>query len=601
MTAAAPRARFRRTAAESGAAIPSHLARLRRHAARYRAGLAWGVVCVACANIVALAQPQVLRFAVDDLYRGVNAEKLGRYALILFGIAVVAGLFKYFMRQSVIAISRHVEYDLRNELFAHLQEQDAAWFQRHRTGEIMSIATNDMAAVRMMVGPGLMYTVNTLVVSAVSIAFMIAISPRLAFYSLLPLPIVSLSVWWFGDRIHRRFERVQEQFAQLSAKVQENLAGVRVVRAFAAERRETAAFEDLNDRYVDQNVQLIRTAGVFHPSLAFFSGLGALLALWLGGREAIAGRITLGQFVAFTVYLGMLNWPMVALGWVINIFQRGSASFGRIAALLDEPPGIASAPNARRPAAARGELEFRDLTFTYPGAGSPALSDVSFRVPAGSTVALVGRTGSGKSTVLSLLPRVFDPPPGSVFLDGADVRELDVAWLRERLAVVPQDSFLFSATVSENIAYGVATADEDQVRRVSGVANLDEDVRGFAKGYATRIGERGIRLSGGQKQRTAIARALLRDSPVLLLDDCLSSVDTHTEEAILRGLRAEMRRRTTLIVSHRVSTVREADLILVFDEGRVVERGRHDELLAHGGHYAALHRAQQLEEEIEAS
>jgi len=585
----------------SGAAIPRPPARLLRLARPYRGGLVRGALCVVVANLIALAQPQVLRFAVDDLYRGVTAVKLGQYAVILFLVAVGAGVFKYLMRQLVIAISRHVEFDLRNLLFEHLERLPATWFQEHRTGEIMSIATNDMAAVRTMLGPGVMYTVNTLTVGVVSIGFMIAISPRLTFVSLLPLPLVSLSVWYFGDRIHRRFERVQERFAKLSGHVQENLAGMRVVRAFVAERRESERFHELNDEYMGENLGLIRASGFFSPSLALFSGAGALLALWIGGREAVAGRITLGQFVAFTVYLGMLNWPMVALGWVINIFQRGLASFGRIAAILDETPSIASPPGAPRIGAARGELEFRHLTYTYPGAATPALRDVSFSVPAGGTVALVGRTGCGKSTVLALLPRAFDPPPGTVFLDGVDVREWDLAVLRAQLAVVPQDPFLFSATVAENIAYGVPELDEVAVRRVAGLARLDGDIEGFPSGYATRVGERGITLSGGQKQRAAIARALLRPAPVLLLDDCLSSVDTQTEEAILGGLRGEMRRRTTLLVSHRVSTVREADLILVFEDGEVVERGRHDELLALGRRYAALHRAQQLEEEIEAS
>lgn len=548
-----------------------------------------------------LAQPQVLRFAVDDLYRGVTAAKLGRYAFLLFGIALAAGVFKYFMRQSVIAISRHLEFDLRNELFAHLQRQPLAWFQRHRIGGIMSVATNDMAAVRMMLGPGVMYTVNTLTVGVVSMAFMLAISPRLTLLSLLPLPLVSASVWYFGNRIHARFENVQARFAALSAHVQENLAGLRVVRAFAAEPPQTAHFEALSEDYRERNLELIRIAGVFQPSLALFSGVGALLALWIGGREAIAGRITLGQFVAFTWYLGMLNWPMIALGWVINLFQRGAASYGRIAALLDAEPEIADAPGAVPPAAGRGELEFRHLTFTYPGAAEPALRDVSFRVPAGATVALVGRTGAGKSTLLALLPRLFDPPPGTVFVDGRDVRALELAGLRARLATVPQDPFLFSATVAENVAYGVAGADDAAIRRAAGVARLDPDVRGFPDGYATPVGERGVTLSGGQRQRAAIARAVLRDAPVLLLDDCLSSVDTQTEEAILQGLRAEMRRRTTLIVSHRVSTVRDADLILVLERGAIVERGGHAELLALGGRYAALHRAQQLEEEIAAS
>lgn len=556
---------------------------------------------MAAANLVALAQPQVLRYAVDDLYRGVTAEKLGRYALILFGIALVAGLFRYAMRQSLIAISRRLEYDLRNELFAHLQMLPLPWFQRHRTGELMSIATNDMSAVRMMLGPGVMYTVNTLTVGIVSIAFMLAISPRLTFWSLLPLPLVSISVWYFGDRIHRRFEKVQARFAQLSAMVQENLAGLRVVRAFTHERRERERFQELNEEYRDQNLQLIRTSGLFQPALALFSGIGALIVIWAGGREVISDRITLGQFVAFTVYLAMLNWPMVALGWVINLFQRGSASYGRIAEILDTVPSIASPPLPVTPVEGPGSIEFRGVTFTYPGAPTPALHDVSFTVPAGGTIALVGRTGSGKSTVLALLPRLFDPPEGSVFLDGVDVRELDLSWLRSQLAIVPQDPFLFSATVRENLAYGVPEEASHAVQAVAEVAHLDADIRAFPDGYATRVGERGITLSGGQRQRTAIARALLRDSPVLLLDDCLSSVDTVTEEAILRGLASEMRRRTTLIVAHRVSTVRDADEILVLEQGRVVERGSHDQLLARGGAYAALVQAQRLEEEIEAT
>ena len=559
-------------------------------------------MCVACANVVQLAQPQVLRFAIDDLYAGVTAEKLGRYAIIVLVIAVLAGLFRFGMRHLVIGISRQLEYDLRNELFAHLQRQPLEWFQSRRTGELMSIATNDMSAVRMMLGPGVMYTVNTLTVGLLSVTFMLAISPRLTLFSLLPLPLVSLSVWWFGDRIHRKFEQVQERMAQLSAQVQENLAGVRVVRAAGAEGREAERFDALSEDYRRGHLDLIRVAGVFQPSLAFWSGAGALLAIWSGGREVIAGHITLGQFVAFTVYLGMLNWPMVALGWVINIFQRGMASFSRITALLDDAPAIQTAPDARRPdGPARGELEFRDLTFRYPTGAAPALSRLSFHVPAGSTVALVGRTGSGKSTALALLPRLFDPPPGTVFVDGHDVRTLDLSWLRAQIASVPQEPFLFSATIATNIAYGVPDEDHDAIVRAAGVAHLTPDVGGFPDGFDTRVGERGITLSGGQKQRTAIARALLRDAPILLLDDCLSNVDTHTEEAILGGLRGEMRRRTTLLVSHRVSTVREADLILVFERGEVVERGGHAELLALGGHYAALHRAQQLEEEIAAS
>ncbi len=576
-------------------------ARLVPYLARYRRGLAWGLACVALANFIALAQPQVLSHAVDDLYRGVTAEKLGRYALILFGIALVAGVFRYGMRRAVLGISRDIEFDLRNDLFAHLQRLPLQYFQRTRTGEIMSRATNDLSAVRMMLGPGVMYLVNTAVVAVVSVAFMLAISPRITLYAMLPLPLVSLSAWFFGERIHHRFEEIQAHFAAISARVQENLAGVRVVRAFNREAGELADFAGLNREYLDRNVRLIQTSGVFHPSLAFLSGLAALLGLYLGGREVVGSRITLGQFVAFTVYLAMLNWPMVALGWVISLFQRGAASFARLTEILDVVPEIASPPGGIVPARCRGEIEFRDLTFTYPGADRPALRGISFTVPAGRTVALVGHTGSGKSTLLALIPRVFDPPPGTVFLDGADVRTLDLEALRAQIAPAPQETFLFSATIAENIAYGVERCDAPAVERAAGVAHLDGDVSGFPAGYATQVGERGITLSGGQKQRVAIARAVLRDASVLMLDDCLSSVDTQTEEAILTGLRREMRRRTTLIVSHRVSTVHDADLILVLEDGAIVERGDHAALLERGGRYATLWREQQIEEELEAS
>ncbi len=552
-------------------------------------------------DLIALTQPQVLRLAVDDLYRGVTAQKLFNYALVLLAIAVTAGFFRYWMRQTVIGISRHIEFDLRNDLFAHLQTLPLQYFQRTRTGEIMSRATNDLSAVRMMLGPGVMYMVNTTVVALVSIGFMIAISPRLTLYSLLPLPFVTFTVWFFGDRIHRRFEDIQAQFAVISARVQENLAGVRVVRAFAREAGELDDFRELNREHLRRNTLLIRTSGLFHPTLGFLSGLAALLGLYLGGREVIAGHITLGEFVAFTVYLAMLNWPMVALGWVISLFQRGTASLGRLGEIFDALAGIDSVPGAAGLDPCHGEIEVRHLTFTYPGTGTPALRDVSLHVPAGHTVALVGRTGSGKSTLLALLARVFDPPPETVFVDGTDVRAADLHALRARMAVVPQDTFLFTATVEENIAYGVEEATREEVEAAARTAGLDGDIRDFPAGYDTLVGERGITLSGGQRQRAAIARALLRGSPILLLDDCLSSVDTQTEDAILHGLRAEMRGRTTLIVSHRVSTVRDADRIVVLEDGEIVESGVHDELLAADGAYADLYRKQQLEDELEAS
>jgi len=577
------------------------LRRLLPYLSRYRSGLAWGAACVALANLVALAQPQVLRVAVDDLYHGVTSEKLGRYALIILAIALIAGAFKFLMREWMIGISRRIEFDLRNDLFGHLQTLSVDYFQRTRTGEIMSRATNDLAAVRELLGPGIMYLLNTAIVGLTCVVLMLRISPRLTLLTLLPLPLVSIAAQFFGDRIHRRFEVIQEIFAQISARVQENLSGVRVVRAFTREAHEVESFARLNDEYVQKNMGLIQSWGIFYPALAFLSGLAALLALYLGGREVVAGRITIGSFVAFTVYLGMLNWPMVALGWVINLVQRGTASLRRLTEILDERPSVITRPGAVRPARGRGAVAFRSLTFTYPGAIRPALRELCIDVPAGSTLALVGRTGSGKSTAMALLPRVFDPPVGTVFVDGRDVCSLDLDGLREQIGYVPQDPFLFSATVAENVAYGMPDATRAEVEWAAGIARLTGDVERLPQGFETRVGERGVTLSGGQKQRVAIARALLRPAPLLLLDDCLSSVDTETEEAILAGLRDEMRKRTSIMVSHRVSSVRHADVIVVLDDGKAVERGTHDELLALGGFYAQLAYKQQLEAELEAS
>jgi ATP-binding cassette subfamily B protein len=455
----------------------------------------------------------------------------------------------------------------------------------------------------MVLGPGIMYTASTLATGVGTIALMARISPRLLLLSLLPLLLVSVLVRYFGRRIHDRFEAVQAQLSAMNALVQENLSGARVVRAYAQEPAELARFAEVNNEYVDRNRRLVRMYGALYPGIQLLMGTGTVVVLWLGGRLVVGGAITLGEFVAFGAYLAMLHWPMIALGWVVNIFERGEASMGRIAQVLEEAPAIRDA-DARDPGELRGDLEFRGLSFAYEP-DRPVLQDVSLRVQAGQTVAVVGATGSGKSTLVSLIPRLFDPPPGTVFVDGVDVRELPLSRLREAVGFVPQETFLFSETVGENVAFGIASdgLPPEEVRRraeaAAQTAQLAKDVADFPRGYETLVGERGITLSGGQKQRTALARALAIDPSILVLDDALSAVDTYTEEEILRGLREVRRARTTFLVSHRVSTVKDADVILVLQEGRVVEQGRHDELVARGGYYAELHRRQLLQEQME--
>jgi ATP-binding cassette subfamily B protein len=580
-----------------------HLRRLLPYLARHRARLLGGTACLLVTTALSVASPWVLRHAVDDLVVAVTRAKLALYASLTVGLVAVEGVFRYFMRTILIGVSREVEYELRAGVFAHLLRLDARYYQRHRVGDLMSRAMSDLSAVRMVLGPGIMYTASTVATFVGTIALMARISPRLLVLALLPLLLVSVLVRYFGRRIHDRFEAVQAQLSTISALVQENLSGARVVRAYAQERAELARFALANDEYVQRNRRLVRMYGALYPGIQLLMGTGTVVVLWLGGRQVVTGAITLGEFVAFGAYLTMLHWPMIALGWVVNIFERGEASMGRIAHVLDERPAIAD-QGPREVPPIRGQVEFRSLTFEYEP-GRPVLRDVSLQVPAGHTVAVVGATGSGKSTLVSLIPRLFDPPPGTVFLDGVDVREIPLARLRDAVGFVPQETFLFSVTVGDNVAFGIADdglPPEDVRRRAEAAAQtaqLAKDVADFARGYDTLVGERGITLSGGQKQRTALARAIATDPRVLVLDDALSSVDTYTEEEVLRGLREVRGTRTTFLVSHRVSTVKDADLIVVLQEGRLVEQGRHDDLVARGGYYAELHRRQLLQEQME--
>ncbi len=605
----------------------SPIRRLFPYVARYRRKFALGLACVVVTRSVALAGPTVLGRAIDDLTQGGTRGTLAGYGALLLGIGLLGGTFQFLARRILIGASRDIEYDMRNDFFAHLEKLPLSYFQAHRTGDLMSRATNDLNAVRMMIGPSIMYSANTLLTFVVALSVMIAIDPRLAVWSLIPLPFVSISVKLFGTAIHRRFEQIQAQLSEVSAVAQEALSGVRVVRAYRQEAAELERFRVSIDEYLRRNRKLIVLQGFFFPSMGFFLGLGALVVVWLGSREVITGRITVGQFVAFNSYLTMLSWPMIAFGWVTNMLQRGMASWKRMLEVLETEPTISDGGFQKADSfQMRGGIEFRDLVFSYGDA--PVLQHVSATIEAGQTVALVGLTGSGKSTLISLLARLHDPPPGSVLIDGVDVRDIPLATLRSAIGFVPQEPFLFSGTLADNVAFGLDAQDpgagtprpprtqnqtssaglagsafdrRGRIAAAAAVARLDKDVADFPNGYETMVGERGITLSGGQKQRTALARAIVIDPRILILDDALSAVDTFTEEEILSRLRGVMRERTSIIVSHRISTVRDADVIFLLDQGCIAERGTHDELIRQNGLYAALHKKQLLEEELAAS
>ena len=569
---------------------------------RYRRGLTLGMGALVLKDLLAAALPLVIRSGVDSLTRGFRIQLVFQFAALLVVLSLIKGIFQYWMRVILIGISRDVEYDLRNDLFSHLVKLSSDFYARFRTGDIMARSTNDLNAVRMMLGPGIMYWTETMFTAALTIAVMLSVDWKLTLISLIPAPVVSVVVILFGQRIHHRFEIIQKMFSDISSRVQENLSGVRVIHAYAQEAAEMRKFETLNLDYIAQNIRLARLSALFMPLLQALVGLSFLMVLLAGGYRLLQHRISLGSFVMFNTYTGMLVWPMIALGWVVNLMQRGTASWNRIMELMREQPSIA--PRVRdsetlsRDREGAVALQFDNVEVLYPTGA--ALTNVNLEISSGSTVAIVGHTGSGKSTLVSLIPRLLDPTRGAVYLDGVDLRDLDPEWLRRQIGFVPQETFLFSATLAQNIAWGVEQATEADIARAADLAGLGPDIASFPAGFETMIGERGLTLSGGQKQRVAIARAILRDPRILILDDALSSVDTLTEERILTGLAGVMRGRTTILISHRVSTVQSAGRIFVIEHGQIAEQGAHAELITNGGYYADLYQKQLLEEELEA-
>lgn len=566
----------------------------------YRKAVVWGVLALLLVDGLQLVIPRIIKSAVDDLTAGTGARgELLDYAFLIAALAAGIAVFRFVWRYLIIGTSRHIEEDLRNEIYSHLQRLSARYYSEHKTGDLMAHATNDLNAVRRASGFGVVALVDAMILGIAAIGFMLALNIHLTLLALIPMPIIALFTLRAGKMLHTRFEKVQEMFSDLTERVRESISGVRVVKAYVREEYEMDRLADAGRAYIDRNIRLVRVWGAFFPFIMTVSSMSIVIIIYFGGRQVMVGTISTGDLVAFTSYLAILTWPMMAMGFVVNVLQRGAASMGRINRILESEPEIEDAPDAIEPEEIRGEVEFRDVTFRYEEDLEPALSDVSFTVPAGRTLGILGRTGSGKSTIMNLLLRIHEAQEGVVTVDGHDVRKLTLSSLRGAIGYVPQDTFLFSDTVFENIRFGRPSASEEEVREAAEIAGVLDEIEEFPKGFDTKLGERGVTLSGGQKQRVAIARALIMDPAIVALDDALSSVDTATEERIQQGLESALRRRTSIIVSHRISSIKHADEIIVLDDGRIVERGTHEELTELGGLYADIYERQLLEAEMD--
>ena len=585
------------------------LNRLIPYLKNHRTGMLLGLLFIIGTVYFTTKVPLIMGEAVDVLKavdvlennfdRDALLDVLFSYVLLILLYAVIQGVFRFLMRNTMIGISRKIEYEIRNDFFQHLQTLEQSFYDTNRTGDLMSRATNDLNAVRMVLGPGIMYSFNTVILFGAALYYMIGINPILTALAMAPFPILAFMINRFGAKVHYWFEKIQAQFSTMSARAQENLSGMRIIKSYVREKSEVKQFRKLNDEYLRLNQNLIKVWSFFYPTIQFLSSLGFAFVLWYGGRSVINQTITLGDFLAFNMYLLMLLWPIISVGWVVNIFQRGSASMARMNEIFDTRPKINHEGTDPGVTVLSGEIEIRNLTFSYNENQPPVLKNISIKIPRGSTAAIIGSTGSGKSTLVNLIPRVYDPPPGTIFIDGIDIRTIPLKILRENIGIVPQETFLFSETIKENIVYGIDSYSDPQLYEAVTISQLRENIESFPKQFDTILGERGINLSGGQKQRAAISRAVIREPKILILDDALSSVDTKTEAEILAGLKNVMKKRTSIIISHRISTIKHADRIYVFDDGEIIEQGTHDELLANKGFYAGLYEKQLLTEELE--